>query len=112
MPRVRLLWHEHRSNPEYNSAEEYFKCTVAIPFLDHLINDMSSRFDAHAKQAAPLQAILPAKLTYDSSMHDIEQAVAFYTDDLPNAAVVDEEFHLWKSRWLSVPPQERPLTLT
>ena len=103
---------QHRSNPQYSSATEYFKRTVSIPFLDHLINDISSRFDAHAKQAALLQALLPARLTPDSSMHGIEQAVAFYTEDLPNAAVVDEDFHIWKSRWLSVSPEERPQTLT
>ena len=114
-----LLWQCHvnqsqqrRSNPEYNSPEEYFQCTVTIPFLDHLISDISSRFDAHAKQAALIQALLPAKLTQDSSVGEIEQAVAFYTDDLPNAALLDEEFHLWKSRWLSAPLLERPVTLT
>ena len=45
-------------------------------------------------------------------MHRIEQAVAFYTENLPKAAVVGEEFHIWKSRWLSVSSEERPQTLT
>ena len=34
----------HQSNQEFTSVEEYFKKTVVIPFLDHLISDISSRF--------------------------------------------------------------------
>ena len=43
MPRVSGC-QRHRSNPEFTSVEEYFKKTVVIPFLDHLISDISSRF--------------------------------------------------------------------
>ena len=32
-------------------------------------------------------------------------------EDLPNPAVVDEEFHVWKSRWLSISQRESPVTL-
>ena len=46
----------------------------------------------------------------DSHVDDVNQAGAFYKD-LPNADLVDEEFHIWKSRWLSIPKQERPQTL-
>ena len=102
----------HRSNPDCDSADQYYRCTIVIPLLDHLINDLSSRFHAHAKQVATLQALLPAKITPASSVDDIEQAVSFYASDLPNAGIVDEEFHVWKSRWLSILPKERPQTLS
>ena len=45
-------------------------------------------------------------------MDHLEQAVAFYEEDLPNADLVDEEFHLWKFGRLSTPKQERPQTLS
>ena len=45
-------------------------------------------------------------------MQDIQEAATFYADDLPNASIIDEEFHLWKSRWLSVPQKDRPQTLS
>ena len=35
-----------------------------------------------------------------------------YSDDLPNAGILDEEFHRWKVRWLEVAPKERPQTLS
>ena len=52
------------------------------------------------------------KIVPDSSVDDLEQAVDFYKQDLPNADLVDEQYHLWKSRWLSIPKQERPQTLS
>ena len=67
----------HRSNPQCDSADQYYRCTIVIPLLDHLINDLSSRFHAHAKQVATLQALLPAKITPASSVDDIEQAFFF-----------------------------------
>lgn len=110
-PRVTRV-QQHRSNPETESVEQHFKCTVIVPFLDHLISDLSSRFNKHAKQVASLQGLLPIKLTPASSVRDIEQAVAFYYSDLPNASILDEEFHLWKVKWLSVSSKDRPQTIT
>ena len=37
--------------------------------------------------------------------------MAFYTDDLPNPTIVDEEFCRWKSKWLAVPKEGRPDTI-
>ena len=44
----------HRFNSECDSADQYYGYTTVIPLLDHLINDLSSRFHAHAKQVASL----------------------------------------------------------
>ena len=37
---------QHRSNPEHNSVEDYFKKSIAIPFLDHLVSDISTDQDS------------------------------------------------------------------
>ena len=42
---------QHRPKYESHSAEEYFKVSVVIPFLDHLISELSIRFDDHTKKA-------------------------------------------------------------
>ena len=109
MPRVSLR-QQHRPNQPSNSIEEYFKHSVTIPFLDHIVSDLTTRFNAHVKQSASIEKLLPANINPDSCVKTLEQAVAFYKDDLPNVDVVDEEFHFWKSRWLSIPKQERPQT--
>ncbi len=92
---------QHRMNQQSDSPEEYYKTTITIPFLD----------DRHAKQAASLQGLLPTFLTKSSSPSDIKDAVEFYSEDLPNADIVDEEFYRWKHKWFLIPYQNRPHTL-
>ena len=107
MPRTNQR-QQHRSNIQSSSVEEYFKQSILIPFLDHLISDISSRFSKHTKQRAALQGILHSNITPTSSFDDIEPAVTFYSDDLPNVSILDEELHRWKSRWLQILPDDRP----
>ena len=59
-----------------------------------------------------MQGLLPIHITSNSSFSDIESAASFYSDDLPNAGILDEEFHRWKVGWLEVAPKERPQTLS
>jgi len=33
---------QHQSNAEHNSVADYFKTPIMIPFLDHLISDIST----------------------------------------------------------------------
>lgn len=90
IPRV-VQRQQHRSNPEFTSAEDFFKKTIAIPFLDHLISDVSSRFTNQSKMAASLQALLPTYITPTTSCANLQEAIDFYSDDLPNPHILDEE---------------------
>ena len=111
MPRISQR-QQHRANQPYHSVEEYFRHSVTIPFLDHLISELSLRFDEHTKKAALVQHLLPVRIRSSSSVQDIEQAVAFYGDDLPNRNIVDEEYERWKAKWISIPSQDRPQSLS
>ena len=108
MPRVSTL-QRHRSNPEYASVDDYFKKTVTIPFLDQLI---SSRFTKHSKQAASLQNLVPINISDKTDIGSIQDAVKFYSNDLPNPMLLDEEVCRWKTKWINVPPEDRPQTLS
>ena len=113
MPRLSKC-QQHHSNPEYTSVPDFLKKTVATPFLDHLVSNVSSRFTSHFKQVAGLQGLLPINITDDTCItcSIIKEAIHFYADGLPNASIIDEEFCRWKSRWLSVLQKYRPETLT
>ena len=60
------------------------------------------------KQSASIEKLIPSNITSFYSVGNLEQAANFYNSDLPNPDLLDEEFHLWKSRWLSVPREDRP----
>ena len=88
------------------------KKSVAIPFLDHLISDISSRFSTHSKQAASLQGLLPVNIRVNTSIIDFNEVIVFYSDDLPNPNILDEELCRWKTKWLAVKLQDRPETIS
>ena len=102
---------QHRLNVESISPEEYFKLTIVIPFLDYLLADLSSHFNPHVKQASHLQSLLPSRITNITSVSDISETVKLYNDDLPNEMIIDEEMHVWKTKWLSIEAQERSKSL-
>ena len=85
---------------------------MIIPFLDHLISNLSYRFDAHMKQAAGIQRLIPTNITEELATCNIREAVNFYKDDLQNPDVIDEELHCWKLKWLAMPIEDRPQILS
>ena len=103
---------QHRSNPESSSIADHMKKSVVIPFLDYHISDISSRFSTHSKQAASLQGLLPVNITVNTSIVDLNEAIVFYSDDLPNPSILDEELCHWKTKWLAVKLQDRPETIS
>ena len=111
MPRVSQR-QSHRANTQFTSIEDYFKNVVIIPFLDHLISNLSYRFDAHMKQAAGIQRLIPTNITEELATCNIREAVNFYKDDLQNPDVIDEELHRWKLKWLAMSFADRPQTLS
>ena len=102
---------QHRANVEAPTVGKYYELTVLVPFLDHILSDIESRFSRHVNKASLIQGLLPSFLLADSAVDSIQEAVDFYEEDLPNSDVVDEEFACWKAKRLSVPAEERPSSL-
>ena len=50
--------------------------------------------------------------TVNTSIVDLNEAIVFYSDDLPNPNTLDEELCLWKTKWLAVKLQDRPETIS
>ena len=52
----------HFTDLECTSVKEYYKCVVVIPFLDHLITELTSRIDENAKKVSMIQGLLLVQL--------------------------------------------------
>ena len=48
-----------RSNVEADDPEMYYRRTIAIPFLDHLLNELGERFTSHANIATLGLCLIP-----------------------------------------------------
>ena len=60
----------HRSNIEAETPSQYYRQVVTIPFLDHIISEINSRFSQHQQTAYHGLCLIPSVLV-EKSMDDI-----------------------------------------
>ena len=103
----------HRSNPPAENASEYYKRSLTIPMLDHLILELDDRFNAESTLIVrEFMTILPAEIstaTMTPNTQSISNLLDLYASDLPSLYNLDTEFDLWKNMWAQ--NQERALEI-
>ena len=102
----------HRSNPPYDTPEEYYRRTIAIPLLDSLLSELDTRFSALSQRATKLLFLVPTVMCSPSYRDEkIFDVVEMYKDDLLNPDIVDLELKIWKRKWTQADPEDRPSSL-
>ena len=98
----------NRPNVATLTVEEWYKINVAIPFLDHIITDLESRFSPLAKTASSLLCLVPSILCsdYDVNFADV---LDMYSGDMPTPEIFDQVSR-WKRHFLAIPASKRPNT--
>ena len=96
--------HRHRNSrvTVAESAEDYYRRTVYIPFLDNIIAQFNERFLSHKNTAVRLNALLPGHIS-DTTFDSLTEALTMYlpvmsNDDGPDIHDVQVEFVRWQSR--------------
>ena len=87
-----------RDNVQSECPKDYFRKSIAIPFLDYAINEMKTRFtDLHVRAALGLQ-LVPSVMTMLPKLEDF----SFFETDLPCKDTLHAElaqcYYLWQSR--------------
>ena len=104
MPRLASR-QQHRQNIQAPNSSEYFRLNLTIPLLDHLINELSSRFNNTSSHATmEFLNLLPSTITAlqsDSvtSKDDFKTIMQLYEDDLPSPLSFVAELDLWLQHW-------------
>ena len=78
----------HRNNVQVETPEEYYRISIFVPFLDHLITQLSDCFQAQYPVQLQLQELLPQYVSVEESTDRIMQAAILYEDDLQQSMVV------------------------
>lgn len=92
----------HRPNVPAQSPSEYFRRTISIPVLDHLLLEMETRFDKHQQTAVQGLYLVPSLLvskTLEEVSPKIQELGDLYKDDLPFHSSLSSEFHCWYMKW-------------
>lgn len=102
----RTLRQKHRSNVSTDDPEEYYRISIGIEFLDHLISSLKDRFSEDAEKAFQTAQLLPFHVVGTDA--DFEELLSLYDSDLPNADRFAAELCRWKKHWSLKPEKSRP----
>lgn len=103
---------KHRQNYQSSSAEDYYRTSIFIPFLDHFISSISDRFVKHKQTLTIIENTIPEKLVR-KDVENIDETVNVIMNQWPTATetaalTVINELLLWRQRWVGA--ETRPNT--
>ena len=85
-----------RENHPGDTAEEYYRRSLAIPFLDHLKSDIESRFASHSLLAIKCLSIIPSCFEAAGTASD-DEVLEFFSSDIEFKSTAKAELELWRS---------------
>ena len=89
----------HRANTPASNPSEYYRRTITIPVLDHLLSEIDRRFSVHQKTALKGLYLVPSVLVTEdlSTVSSVVLEVGeMYSVDLSS---LGSEVHNWYTKW-------------
>ncbi|KAL4153003.1 hypothetical protein QTP88_000836 [Uroleucon formosanum] len=90
-----------------STPEAYYRKAHFIPFLDHSITDLKSKFEQHRDLILSFQNIMPNKVVFTNEK-DVFNLWDFYKIILSDHQQFNSEYLLWKSKWVKEKEDCRP----
>ncbi|XP_025204014.1 52 kDa repressor of the inhibitor of the protein kinase-like [Melanaphis sacchari] len=97
----------NRDNYTESTPEEYYRKALFIPFLDHSITHLKSKFEYHHDLILSFQNIMPNKVVFTNEK-DVFNLWDFYKTILSDHQQFNSEYLLWKSKWVKEKEDCRP----
>ena len=82
MPRITGR-QEHRNNAPSVNPESHYRVNVAIPFIDHLLEEMSSRFSEDNRAGADIFSLVLSVVVKHDSLRNFAEKLQFWQQDFP-----------------------------
>ena len=90
MPRITGR-QEHRNNAPSVNPESHYRVNVAIPFIEHLLEEMSSRFSEDNRIGAEIFPLVPSTVVKHDSLRNLAEKLQFWQQDLPTPSCLRSE---------------------
>ena len=103
-PRPSLIFFKRKINELYYIAEEYFKRSIFIPYLDSIISSLRTRFSSTQEKAFSLLYLHQKemnKLDNVSFLSVVEDINSLYGDILPNFTAGAMCYEMWKNKGIA-----------
>ncbi|XP_070188701.1 52 kDa repressor of the inhibitor of the protein kinase-like [Littorina saxatilis] len=92
-----------RSNPPAETTEDFFRRSIAIPFLDHLIAQLDSRFTTGSEIAVDGMGLVPSCIVAEGRIEPVPEGIqrlaSLWEADLPSFEALDTEYVRWRHKW-------------
>ena len=77
MPRITGR-QEHRNNTPSVNPESHYRVNVAIPFMDHLLEEISSSFSEDNRAGAEIFVLVPSAVVKYDSLRNLAEKLQFW----------------------------------
>lgn len=102
----------HRDNYMCDSAEDFYRLSIYIPFLDNIMAQLERRFLKHKALLKKIQNILPSMITVlkeEEIIETVDNILAQWPDiETDSDIVIKKEVLLWQRKWIDVDAKKRP----
>ena len=98
----------HRPNAETETIEDWYRVNAAVPFLNHIFQELETQFSPMAKTASSLLGLVPAAMCRTEV--NLTSVVEMYACDLPSPELFDQEYIRWKMKYMAKTESQRPST--
>ncbi|KAK4873837.1 hypothetical protein RN001_013197 [Aquatica leii] len=85
----------NRNNVESGHPRDYYRRTIFIPFLDHFIEELESRFNHRMESAISLERLIPDKFMKRTTSAIIAADMVYENDISVNENQLQAEIFLW-----------------
>ena len=82
-------------------VEKYYLLNVAIPFVDHIIQELRARLQPISKTASSLLALIPSVFVSNDTSASVDALCEAYYDDMPSPALAKDEINRWHDKFTS-----------
>ena len=81
----RITWRqEHSNNAASVNPESHYRVNVAIPFIDHLLEEMSSRFSEDIRTGAEIFSLVPSAVVKHDSLRNLAEKLQIWRHESDN----------------------------
>ena len=73
---------------ENSSTEDYYRINIAVPFVDHVVLEMTTRFHPDNRVGCDLFILLPAVCVVEKDLRGLSERLLFWEQDLPAPSII------------------------
>ena len=90
-----------RTNTPATSESEYYKRTISIPLLDHILSELDSPFHVSSERVTIFMSLMPSAMLSKQYINtgELNEIISLYGENLPCQSTIATELHCWKIKW-------------